>query len=278
MPDKKILSTDNTSQKSLVCMNCGSKNTENYCMHCGQKVIVERYTLKKFFTIILDAFNVHRGIIYSFKSLLLHPGKVINDYLNGRTKPYFNPLNYLLIAAGLYAFLILWLNIFDDSVDVANSIILSEQNQSNPEVVENQKNFIEGIKGYINFIPLLMIPFASLITFWFFRYKKLFYGEYLIVNSFLFAQGYLLAMLFMPVFILFPGIKLFFGPFLSLILIIYLSYAFGKIFRIGIIKSIVGALLVYLGGMLLFYLLFMIMIILTGFIMSLFGLSLLDIL
>jgi len=258
------------------CKNCGSSSIDKYCMECGQKVTKERYTLKRFFAIILDAFNVHRGIIYSFKELFLHPGKVIHDYLNGRTKPYFNPLNYLIIAAGIYAFFVLWLDIFDSSIDATNNFFLSEEASNNEEVLEMQKRFLESFKGYINFIPLLMIPFASIMTKWLFRRKKLFYGEHLIINSFLFAQGFLMTLVFIPVFIFIPAIKLLFGVLLALILIVYLGYAFSKIFRTGIIKSTFGALLVYIGGMLLFYLFFIILIIVTAIVMSLLGLNFLD--
>ena len=89
--------------------------------------------------------------------LLQRPGKAINDYLGGRTKPYFNPFNYLLIAAGIYAVLILWFDIFDTSLEATNDFLNMEAVQNSDEALAFQQKFISSFKGYINLIPLLIV-------------------------------------------------------------------------------------------------------------------------
>ena len=176
-------------ESKKVCKNCNSVHINNYCCDCGQRIYTKRFTLKSFFFVLLATLNIEKGFLYTLKMLFIHPGKVINDYLTGKTKHYFNPLNYIIIAAGIYAFLTIWLNLLDKSVEATNEFIYSESIQNNEEALQLQKKWIDSFKNYINFVPLLMIPFASLISKWFYRSKKLFYGEHLIVNCFLFAQG-----------------------------------------------------------------------------------------
>jgi hypothetical protein len=264
--------------KDETCINCNTVNIDNYCSNCGQKRYRERFTLKKFFFVLLDQFNIKKGIIYTFKELLLHPGRVINDYLSGKTKPYFSPLNYLLIAAGLYAFLVIWLNIFDSSIDATNKILINESMQNNEEVLEMQKRFIDSIKGYMNLIPLLLVPFASLVSKWFYRSKKLYYGEHLIVICFLFAQGFLMTLLLTPLFVLIPKLKVFFGVVLALMSIAYLSVALYRFFKGSKFRAVIGALSIYVGGMLIFYLFLIIITIIIGTILTLLGYSITDLL
>lgn len=268
MPDKPA--------DQRICKNCNSVNVDKYCSNCGQKVQHERYTLKRFFSIILDAFNLERGILYTFKMLLIKPGKAINDYLNGSTKPYFNPLNYLLVAAGIYAVLVLWLNIFDTTIDATNKLLNVDTVEESEEVIEMQSRFLESFKNYINLIPLLMIPFSSMISMLFFKSKRLFYGEHLIINSFLFAQGFYIMLILTPFVIIFPSLKVFFGVILAVIIIVYLGYSFKKIFRRSRLRSYAGGLLVYIAGMLLFYLAILLILIILIIVLKLLGYSLLD--
>ena len=106
----------------VVCKNCGNHFEGVYCNMCGQKVINERITIKHLFEITFDSFNIHRGLIYTIKLMFTNPGKLINDYLNGRTKDFYNPLKYLLLIASISALFMLWLNIFDANVETCSVI------------------------------------------------------------------------------------------------------------------------------------------------------------
>ena len=52
--------------------------------------------------------------------LFTHPGKVVNEYINGKTRLYYNPLKYIIIIAGIYAFLTIYLNILDANMNQMN--------------------------------------------------------------------------------------------------------------------------------------------------------------
>ena len=107
---------------------------------------------------------------------------------------------------------------------------------------------------YVNFIPLLLIPFTSLISKWFYKSRKLLYGEHLIINCYLFAQSFIIIVLLVPIIVLIPALMRLFPLITALTTIVYLSFALGKVFRKSAVKAFFSALGVYLIGFLLFML------------------------
>ena len=246
----------NSLSISQTCKNCGSEQIENYCCNCGQKVIEKRFSVKFFFIAILDTFNLERGLFYTYKMLLTKPGVVINDYISGKTKPYYNPLKYIILAAAISAFLVLWLNIFEEGMKATNNLMYGDSIQANEQALQLQQKVIVYLKKFMNLITLLLIPFVSLGSKWFFRAKKLFFGEHLIMNSFLFGQSTFIILLFMPLVIIFPQLTASFELISSTVTIIYLSYSYCKIFSLSKFKAIISALFVYFIGLLLSMLFF----------------------
>lgn len=267
-------------KSSEVCRNCNSENINNYCCDCGQKVYIKRFTVKSFFHFLLGAFNIEKGFLYTFKMLFIQPGVVVNDYLSGKTRSYYNPFNYILIAAGIYAFLIIWLKIYDTNLESATEIINSTNDalQSNEEALLLQQKWLGFYKQYVNFVPLLMIPFTSLISKWFFRSHKLFYGEHLIINCFLFAQTFFISILLTPLAVGFSSIMSFFPVIGLVVTLTYLSFSYYKTFKESVFESIMGTIIIYVVGFILFILVFMIVIIALVFTIILMGYSISDLL
>lgn len=128
-------------------------------------------------------------------------------------------------------------------------------------------------KKYINLIPLLLIPFASLFSKWYYRKKQLYYGEHLIINTFVFAQifvisnGLLLAVIAVPrLLTVFPIIS-------AGLISLYFIYAYYRYFRRSVINAIFGAGVMYLGGFILLMMLSMIFIIIWVVIMTSLGVN-----
>lgn len=106
------------------CANCGQPRRETFCSSCGQKHQPGRLAfwalVKELFTRL---FNVERGLLHTFLSLLRHPGLVARDYVCGKHRPYVNPLAYFFIGAAAQM-LALWLSeseIRDGFVEAFNS-------------------------------------------------------------------------------------------------------------------------------------------------------------
>lgn len=246
-----------------ICKNCNSPNINNYCIDCGQKVYNERFTIKSFFVDLLDALNLERGFFFTSKMLFISPGKVINDYLGGKTKSYINPLKYLLIIGSIYAFLILWLKIFD----VGMESIAVQGNSEKVAIIQNQ--WLGFYKKIINLIPILLIPFISIATKWFYKSKGLFYGEHLIVNSFIFLQIFLITILLTPLVLIFPSTINFFPGITLVILIVYFCYSLNSTFRGAPFRSVLIAFLSLLIGYLLFMLFVIVLVSIISIIMIL---------
>jgi len=258
------------------CPNCGSTVIDIYCSACGQKIYQNRFTFHGFFEVIGDAFNIERGFIHTLFGLFNNPGRIINDYLNGKTKSYFNPLNYILIVGGIYAFLVLSLNILDSSIASTNQILQNENMQASPEAIELQKHWVETVKKYVNFIPLLMIPFASLFSKWFYHKRKLFYGEHLILNTFIFAQSILISVVVAPLVLVIPGMLEIYPLINFSLTLLYFTYALFSIFKKSILNAFSGAVVIYMGGFV-FFMLFVMVIVVTGMILlNLFGVDMKD--
>lgn len=258
------------------CPNCNSPEINNFCSNCGQKIYTKRFTLKVFFGVVGNALNIERGFLHTLAWMFYNPGTVVNDYLKGKTRSYFNPLNYILIIAGIYAFLVLSLDILDRSIEATNEIIGTDSMQASPEALELQKRWIEFVKSYVNFIPVLMVPFASLFSKWYYKKRKMYYGEHLILNTFVFAQSIFISVIVSPFALVFPELVDIFPLVNISYTLIYFSYALYRIFKQSVLKAIFGSIIIYFGGFILFMLSAMTIAFLTIFILNKLGISLTD--
>ena len=146
-----MTSTTDKLEKTQVCKNCNSVHINNYCSDCGQKIYTKRFTLKNFFFVFLDAFNIEKGFLYTLRMLFTQPGKVINDYISGKTKSYFNPLKYVLIIAGIFAFLVVSTGIIDTSIKTTNEVVYnsSEVMKQQQEMMQNDEEALQLQKKWI---------------------------------------------------------------------------------------------------------------------------------
>lgn len=82
------------------CKNCGNLCDTAYCGTCGQSMSVQRLKPRQFFVDMLSGLlRINRGFIFTAKHLLLHPWRVIRDYIHGRRIAYTPPVNLLVILS-----------------------------------------------------------------------------------------------------------------------------------------------------------------------------------
>jgi len=100
------------ANETITCKNCGNNFSGNYCNNCRQSAKTLRITWKELFLQFSQAFfHANKGIIYTVKELLIHPGNAIRDYLNGKRVNHFNPFLFLLLTGGLSTLLYSSLNL-----------------------------------------------------------------------------------------------------------------------------------------------------------------------
>lgn len=85
----------------LLCKNCGMKFSGDYCPQCSQRVLKVPMTLRSLSENLLELIDLNRGFFHTTKVLIKSPNVLISDYLNGRTRPYNNPIRYFLTVISL---------------------------------------------------------------------------------------------------------------------------------------------------------------------------------
>ena len=90
------------SHESHQCATCGTRFEGNYCPRCGQSASVGIYSFKKAFLLFLDVWGLgNRGMFRTIRDLLLRPGYMIRDYLQGMQMAYFPPFKmFFLLMSG----------------------------------------------------------------------------------------------------------------------------------------------------------------------------------
>lgn len=94
------------------CATCGTHYQGNYCPRCGQSSAIGRYSAKKAFLLFLDVWGLgNRGMFRSLRDLLLRPGYMIRDYLQGMQMAYFPPFKMFFLLTALAILVLSGLNI-----------------------------------------------------------------------------------------------------------------------------------------------------------------------
>ena len=90
------------SNKQCKCACCGTEYVGNFCPRCGQSASVNHFSLKQAIDLFLDVWDVNnRSVFRSMRDMLLRPGYMIRDYLNGMQAGYFSPFKMFFLLATL---------------------------------------------------------------------------------------------------------------------------------------------------------------------------------
>jgi len=90
------------SEDQHTCASCATVFQGNYCPRCGQSWKVGRFSVKGAFQMFLDVWGFgNRGMFHSLRDLVLRPGYMIRDYLQGKRSAYFPPFKMFFILAAL---------------------------------------------------------------------------------------------------------------------------------------------------------------------------------
>ena len=178
----------------MTCNNCQNKYSGKFCSNCGQRDIANNRL--KFSEIINDffdnAFNIHKGLFFTFWTLIINPGKVGRSYIAGQRKKFTNPARYLIIAIAIQAFFDYWFlqPELTQQPDFVNFSFLSEN------VNENMAfwNHTLATKYALihNLSMILIFP-----TIFIFLFKRLEYNftELLTVNFYYFSSGLIVTLI-----------------------------------------------------------------------------------
>jgi hypothetical protein len=184
------------------CINCERSIAAEYqyCPSCGQRTAVHRLN---FHDITHDGLHyvthADKGVLYLILHLAKYPGRVAREYVSGKRKKYFPPLNFFLLVAGIMVFSATYLQSFQPPVTDASLNQRIEQMKANPQVkavmekdpaftTRLKKVFIRQEKSqrfiakYSNIIAMIATPLLSFICYLFYWRGKYSYVEHIVAN------------------------------------------------------------------------------------------------
>jgi hypothetical protein len=102
------------------CLNCGHIVDERYCTHCGQENIkIQDSTFQLIIEYIHDMFHYDGKFWHTLKTLILKPGLVAQEYLEGKRNRNLAPLRFYVFASTVF-FLILFYTVKVDKWNNSN--------------------------------------------------------------------------------------------------------------------------------------------------------------
>lgn len=202
--------------EAIGCANCGRAidgPAQKFCPACGQPTPVHRidwhFLAHEFEHSVL---HMDRGILYSLKELMLRPGRLMRDYLEGRRARQAKPFLLLMVMAAAVVFLgklTLDGHLMESSIPVVYSETIAPD--AGAKAVEMAlANALTTVSGWTNrnfaVCTLLLLPLEALAL-WlgFFRVRRLNYPEWLVITAFLTVQTFVFWGLAMPLQRWFPS-------------------------------------------------------------------------
>ena len=203
------------------CKNCNHIITGNFCVECGQKASVHRYSFQHFIEhdLIHGVWHVDNGIIFTIKELFTRPGHSIREFINGKRVGYFNFVTLLVLIFSVSHFL-------GDYTTVNLSDLV-------PESSKGAMNELQKFsKKYPKAMLLLTIPFYSVFSFLWFRKSKLNLTEHFVLNSYKTVAESLIGLLFLIITIFYTNISVLtmLYSFIGLLTVIYAFWFYKQFF------------------------------------------------
>jgi hypothetical protein len=109
-----------SKQPNAACLNCGTLLTGKYCSNCGQKDLAKRQTIAELLENFIASFWSYESKFWTtLKYLLFKPGKLAQDYNQGKRERYYHPARLYVFISFVYFLLLVSLPDKDEEKDVA---------------------------------------------------------------------------------------------------------------------------------------------------------------
>jgi hypothetical protein len=172
-------------EQEHVCTTCGTSFEGNYCPRCGQSSRIGRYSAKNTFLLFLDVWGVgNRSMFRTLRDLILRPGYMIRDYLQGMQMAYFPPFKMFFLLIALSVIVQTGLNIKginymneslkrldqnEQSIPVQGNTNNAEQDKPLTASFQAMRYLITCVYKHSTVVSLVILLSFSFSLYWFFR-------------------------------------------------------------------------------------------------------------
>lgn len=226
----------------MECKNCGAPlhEEDGFCSYCGARVIDERISTRFLMKEILDkVLSVDNKLMKTFWHLFTKPEAVINGYIDGIRKRYYNPFSYLLISITLSGIYFYFLK------DIYLENLATNPQPQNPfQNTAFAEGFLNMLTDYQAFFTVMNIPVYGFIS-WivFLNRKKYNFYEHLVIYLYAASQTIVLSFIIVvPVYFIDPLASGFVSLVMSAFSIIYFSYVLIRLYKLTFWQFIVKTL------------------------------------
>jgi len=182
-------------QGHITCKNCKNIFKGNYCNICGQDAHTGKINAHFLSHEVQHGLlHVDKGILYTIKELFTRPGYSIREFIEGKRVRHFKPLSFLLVAAGLYAFIYHFLN-----TGILINVKTADSKANNAIEILN-----DWIKTHYALATLIQLPLIAYVSYLIFKKYGDNYAEQLVINTYLSGQRIIVRLALLPLFYFFP--------------------------------------------------------------------------
>lgn len=85
------------------CTNCLNTFSGNFCNECGQKLSQGRISFRELMNdFMANFFSLDSPPFRTIKKLTLKPGEMIREFISGKRKKYYKPVQYFILMLAFY--------------------------------------------------------------------------------------------------------------------------------------------------------------------------------
>lgn len=171
-----------------LCKSCSNtiQAIDKYCNQCGGKVVDKRLSFRGTWEEFIGPFfSWDNNFWKTLYHLMVSPEKVMNAYVSGARKKYFQPFSFLIVYAtiALFFYKLFPIDVFSEfSKEMAEAIAASQP--QNVETTGAQFDMMNVMFSNYNIVIVLMLPFTALITFLSLKPHKHNFFEHLVFQAY----------------------------------------------------------------------------------------------
>lgn len=230
------------------CTNCNQVYYGNFCNNCGQKQ-AHRYTIKHVIHELVHLFTHADKSIFSFvKHIVINPGTVALNLVEGKRKRYFNLFQYLLIIVGITTFLITKTHFLEMTMQNINGLTQNNNTKISAQLAHLQQQSAVVLQKYNNVLQMILIPVFALFSWLFLGRRKYNYAENIVLHTAGSAQTNTIAVVTTLLFFISSNKSYFLVlTAISFCIMIYsFALCYRQFYKISWGKAILFAILVYI--------------------------------